>query len=77
MAAPIYRYLPAPVYTPSLVMAPVAPQVYIERGDAQPAPAQSSAGWWYYCEVSGSYYPYVEECAQEWLRVAAEPPAVR
>jgi len=69
LAAPMYRYFPAPIYAP--VIAPASPPVYIERGDAQPGP--STGDWWYYCADSKAYYPYVKECAREWQPVAAEP----
>lgn len=29
--------------------------------------------YWYYCEDVDDYYPYVEECASEWIPVPAEP----
>ena len=79
--APAFWYFRTPVYAPPLVIAPVvapaSPPVYIERGDAQSASIQSAGEWWYYCAQSSTYYPYVKECAGEWQRVAAEPPANR
>lgn len=77
LAAPMYRYFPAPVYAAPVIAAPAAPTVYIERGEAQPTAAQPGGDWWYYCAESRAYYPYVKECAAEWQRVAAEPPANR
>jgi hypothetical protein len=29
--------------------------------------------YWYYCERSKSYYPYVKECPSGWTRVAPQP----
>lgn len=29
--------------------------------------------YWYYCEDADDYYPYVEECAGEWIPIPAEP----
>ncbi len=29
--------------------------------------------YWYYCEDADDYYPYVEECASEWIPIPAEP----
>src|SRR3954470_13955394 len=52
---PPYYYYPAPV----VVQQPVT---YIEQNaqnpQAAPAPA-ADAGWWYYCDQSRGYYPYV------------------
>jgi hypothetical protein len=76
-AAPAFWLFRAPIYAPSVVAAPSAPPVYIEQGDAQPVAVQSAGDWWYYCAESKAYYPYVKECAQEWQRVAAEPPVSR
>jgi hypothetical protein len=83
-----YYYPPyyAPYYYPPVVVAPPAPQVYIERPDqdpsqyqppAQPQPqAQANAGQndWFYCPDSKTYYPYVQQCAGEWQRVPSRPP---
>jgi hypothetical protein len=77
VAAPAFWYLPVRTLAPPVVVAPAAPTVYIEHGNAQPAPSQAAAGWWYYCADTNAYYPYVKECAVEWQRVAAEPPAGR
>jgi len=61
---PPYYYYPPPAYYP-----PASPPVYVEREDA-PASAQ---GWWYYCEQSRGYYPYVKECPGGWKRVPPAP----
>ena len=62
--APVYYYPPAPV-----VVQPPAPAVYVERGDVVP----ESAGTWYFCRESNSYYPYVKQCPGGWTRVPAQP----
>ena len=60
----------APYYPPTVVVAqPAAPTQYVER--AEPAP---QAGYWYYCETSRGYYPYVKECATGWKAVPPAPP---
>jgi hypothetical protein len=51
------------------VAPPASPPVYVERSDA-PAPAQS---YWYYCEASRGYYPYVKECPGGWKAVPPAP----
>jgi len=66
---PPYYYYPPYPYPP---VAPAAPTTYIERGGAQPAPSQKSS-YWYYCEASKTYYPYVKECPAGWLRVVPQP----
>lgn len=80
-----YVYNPPPV-----VITQPQPQVYIEQGSgasstapsapAQTTPPTASAGnngqsYWYYCEPSDSYYPYVKECAADWKQVTPTPPA--
>lgn len=45
------------------------PPVYVERADAG-APAQPQP--WYYCDASGTYYPYVKECPGGWRAVAPQ-----
>ena len=60
--APPVVYAPPPVVT---YAAPVQPMVLA----AQPQPAV-----WYYCEASGKYFPYVQECPTGWQTQAATPP---
>ncbi|HSH86652.1 MAG TPA: hypothetical protein VK958_05305 [Methylophilus sp.] len=78
-----YAYSPPQV----IVTQPPQPQVYIEQGNgnvaqpsqstpAQTAPsAENSQGYWYYCEQSDSYYPYVKECPAGWKQVTPTPPS--
>jgi len=35
---------------------------------------QESPSYWYYCQASQAYYPYVSECPGGWLQVAPQPP---
>jgi hypothetical protein len=99
IGAPAYWYAPyyyppyyAPYYPgyyfPPAVVAPSPPPTYIERGDAQAAPAPaasapqsqsaaqtpSQSNWWYYCADAKAYYPYVKECPAGWQQVAPQPP---
>lgn len=69
--APYYYHSPY-YYSPPVVAAPAAAPVYVERSDAPPAQAQN---WWYYCEDSRAYYPYVKNCPGGWQRVSPTPPA--
>jgi hypothetical protein len=55
------------------------PPVYVDQEDAvapvpqSSAPSQQPDNWWYYCQKTQSYYPYLKECAGGWLRVAPQP----
>jgi len=55
-----------------------APSEMAPPPPAPPAPsapaAAPSAGTWYYCESSRTYYPYVQECKEGWRQVPAAPP---
>ena len=71
---PLFPYHYYPAYPPAVVYhhypAPVVsgpPPVYVERD--QPADQ-----WWYYCEQTRGYYPYVKECPGGWKRVPPAPP---
>ena len=64
-------WYPPPYYYPYPVVYPAQPVSYIEQGRA-PVAVQP-AGWWYYCDASTSYYPYVRECPSGWQRVPASP----
>jgi hypothetical protein len=76
-AYPWSWYYPPPYYYPGYyypqpVAYPAQPVTYVEQG-AAPAPAEPAV-WWYYCEASRTYYPYVKECPSGWQRVPALPP---
>jgi hypothetical protein len=69
-AYPWSWYYPPPYYYPGYYYPyPAQPVTYVEQGAAPAA-----AGWWYYCEASRTYYPYVKECPSGWQRVPALPP---
>jgi len=59
---PVYPY-PNPWEPPPAVVAVPPPTV------APPPPTP----YWYYCEASGAYYPYVSTCAGGWKQVPATP----
>lgn len=79
--APWGYYPPyAGAYPPPVVIAPQPqqqPLVYVERQDGPPpeaqeeaAPAPQEAGpSWYYCPGAREYYPKVERCSEQWVRV--------
>jgi hypothetical protein len=62
-------YYPGYYAAPPVVVQQPAP-VYI-----QPTPAPEPQ-YWYYCEDTRAYYPYVKQCPRGWMRVVPpEPPA--
>ena len=65
---PYSYYYPVPVAVP-------APTItYVEQ---RSAPRPASEAWWYYCENSRGYYPYVKACPGGWQRVAPLPPPAK
>lgn len=70
-------YYPSPYYYPPVyppvIAVPSPPPVYIEQGSAPDAPSPPT-NYWYYCNDSQNYYPYVRECPGGWQRVAPQPP---
>ena len=78
VGAPFYPWYYPPYYTypPPVVAVPAAPTTYIER-DSSRATAPPQRSYWYYCEASRTYYPYVKECPAGWLRVVPQmtPPS--
>jgi hypothetical protein len=62
-------WYPPPYYYPpaAVVVRPAEPVTYIEKGN------NDSQGWWYYCDASRGYYPYVKECPSGWQRVPPAP----
>lgn len=81
-AAPVYPY-PDP-YVPPVVVVPQAPQqapVVVAPQAPPPAPQASPSQpaqtqYWYYCDASKNYYPYVTTCATGWKPVPVMPPGV-
>ena len=61
-------------YPPAVVTVPTAPPIYIQQAPAPPVVQQIQSNYWYYCESSKSYYPYVRECASGWQQVEPTPP---
>jgi hypothetical protein len=65
-AQPVYPY-PDPYTPPVVVVQPTTPA---------PAPVPSTpppAQYWYYCDASKAYYPYVPSCPGGWRMVPATP----
>ena len=71
IGAPFYPwYYPPYYYPPAVVVAPAAPTTYVEQAGTLVPPQRSS--YWYYCEASKTYYPYVKECPAGWMRVVPQ-----
>ena len=66
-------YYPAYSHYPVPVVVQQQPTVYVEQQPAPQAQPQQPSGYWYYCNDSRAYYPYVKECASGWQRVAPQP----
>lgn len=63
-------YYSAPVvYAAPPVVAYVAPQQPMVLA------AQPQAAIWYYCQASGQYFPYVQNCPSGWQTQPAMPPS--
>jgi hypothetical protein len=37
--------------------------------------AQAQPPVWYFCEVNGKYFPYIQSCPSGWVIQAAMPPS--
>lgn len=78
-----WYYPPPYYYPPRVIVVPASPPpVYIEQAPAPvaaipaPAPAvqaQPAQNYWYFCQDSRAYYPYVKECPAGWQRVLPQP----
>jgi hypothetical protein len=64
-------YYPPPYYYGPPVVVRSEPVTYIEQGGT--SSAESTQGWWYYCDSARGYYPYVKECPAGWQRVPPVP----
>lgn len=84
--APPYRpyyhrpYQPHPAYWPHIMVPPVVPvivappRIYIEQPPPRSAVPVLEPGYWYYCNEAQAYYPYVQQCPGNWVKV---PPQAR
>lgn len=77
---PPWGYVHAPPYWPVyipptvIVAPPPAPTFYVEQSPpARAAVPVLEAGYWYYCQEAGAYYPHVKQCAGDWRKVSPVP----
>ncbi|HEX8989658.1 MAG TPA: hypothetical protein VF816_17000, partial [Rhodocyclaceae bacterium] len=55
-----------PAFAPPAPVVVEPPPAYVEREDAEPAAPDR---FWYYCDATGTYYPYVKDCPGGWRAV--------
>jgi hypothetical protein len=74
LAGGLWYYYPAPIYPyPSPWEPPVA--TVVTPGAAPVVTAPPATSYWYFCQASNAYYPYVASCPTGWQKVPATPPA--
>ncbi|MGO8917071.1 MAG: hypothetical protein ACLQJR_14295 [Stellaceae bacterium] len=80
-----WYWYPSPVYPYPSYVPPAPPPVVIVAPGAPPPPppppvvaapppppsGQAPAQFWYYCDESRSYYPYVSTCNTPWRQIPA------
>jgi hypothetical protein len=69
---PVYPY-PDPYTPPVVVVSPPVVSAPPLPAPAEPVVAPAPAQYWYYCDASKTYYPYVATCPAGWRRVPATP----
>lgn len=67
---PGYPYYPYYSYYPYYASPGAVEQqpIYTEE-----APQRHRQSYWYYCEDSRAYYPYVKQCPKGWMKVVPSP----
>jgi hypothetical protein len=66
---------------PPIVVGPpatyVSPPTVVQQAPPADSPAPQPEQYWYYCQESQAYYPYVKQCPHGWMKVVpqAQPPA--
>lgn len=63
-----YGYYPPPYAVPPAVVE--GSSEYIEQ---RPLSEERQQGYWYYCASAKAYYPTVEKCPEDWIRVPPAP----
>ena len=66
-----YAYAP-PVYVQEQGVVYMEPMQAPEQAQ-QPSALVQQQAYWYYCEDTGTYYPYAQNCASPWARVIPYP----
>jgi hypothetical protein len=71
VAGGLWYFYPAPIYPYPNPWEP--PPVVLVNPPVDSAPPPPPTQYWYYCEASGAYYPYVASCPGGWKQVPATP----
>jgi len=73
-------YPPPPVYAFPPVVVQQSPTVFVEQQQPAPIPPVpapppqvSQEVFWYYCPSGHDYYPKVQVCPEEWVKVPPRP----
>jgi hypothetical protein len=69
IAGGTYYFYPAPVYPYPSPWEPPAVELVTPPANSPPPATQ----YWYFCQASNSYYPYVATCPGGWQQVPATP----
>ena len=62
-------YAPWPYYPPYYSTVVTEPPVYIQGPTGPTVPS-----FWYYCQSAQGYYPNVQSCPEDWIRVPPRSP---
>jgi hypothetical protein len=73
-AYPYWWYPPPyyPYYYPAPTVIIEQPPVYVEQPTPPPAPPAPPA-YWYYCSSGKEYYPTIQTCPEDWVKVPPRP----
>lgn len=74
VAGGLWYFYPVPVYPYPNPWEPAPPWV---NPPAMVTPPLPPADYWYWCDASKAYYPYVAHCAGGWKQVPATPADVK
>ena len=67
-----YWWYPPPYYYPPVIIQQ-EPPVYIQQEPLAAPPAPPPTAYWYYCQSARAYYPSVQSCPEEWVKVPPRP----
>ena len=70
-------YYPSYYYPPPAVIDQVPTTIYMQQAPQTAPSPPAEPTYWYYCQDSQSYYPYVKQCPKGWMKVVPTPPAPR
>jgi len=69
---PLGGYPAVVASSPMVVTQPRIPTYVQQNQVSRRAPVQNR-NYWHYCRNPEGYYPYVKECAGEWIKVPPQP----